>query len=155
MTPAIDIATANGIGYTVHEYQHDPGAKSYGEEAALKLGVAADQVFKTLVVETHAGELVVGVLPVSSQLNLKAIASAVSTKKVVLADKKKVQRVTGYMLGGVSPLGQKKHLTTVIDETAQCFDTIYISAGQRGLEIELNPGDLQRLTQAKYANISA
>lgn len=155
MTPAIDIAKQQNIAYTIHEYQHDPKTSSFGEEASVKLGVAAEQVFKTLVTETPDGELIVGVLPVSSQLNLKRFARAVSVKKIHLANKEKVQRATGYVTGGVSPIGQKKLLRTVIDSSAQGFSTIYVSAGRRGLEIELSPSDLGRLCMASYADIRA
>ncbi|GGY60589.1 Cys-tRNA(Pro) deacylase [Marinobacter zhanjiangensis] len=155
MTPAIDLARQVGITHQVHEYDHDPKSDSYGTEAAEKLGVDPDQVFKTLVVETDAGELVVAIVPVSNSLNLKRVAKAAKAKKVVMADKQKVQRTTGYVLGGVSPLGQKKALKTVIDESAQTFDTIHVSAGRRGLEIELAPADLASLTRASFATIRA
>lgn len=153
MTPAILLARKQGIPHHIHEYGHDPASESYGTEAAEKLGLAPASVFKTLVVELDTGELVVGIVPVSQMLSMKLIARAVSGKKAVMANKQKVQRSTGYVLGGVSPLGQKKPLKTVIDDSAQLFDTIFVSAGRRGLEIELSPGDLAILTGAVFADI--
>lgn len=153
MTPAIELVRKAGIAHQLHEYDHDPKSESYGTEAAEKLGLDPDRVFKTLVVETDAGELVVAIVPVSTSLNLKRVAKAAGAKKVAMADKQKVQRTTGYVLGGVSPLGQKKALKTVIDESAQAFDTIHVSAGRRGLEIELAPADLASLTRASFATI--
>lgn len=154
MTPAIDLARKAGISYQVHEYGHDPKSESYGTEAAEKLGLDPDRVFKTLVVETDAGELVVAIVPVSTSLNLKRVAKAVKAKKAAMADKQKVQRTTGYVLGGVSPLGQKKALTTVIDQSAQTRDAVFVSAGRRGLEIELAPQDLAMLTSAIFSDIA-
>lgn len=153
MTPAINLAANAKIAYRVHEYEHDPASASYGTEAAEKLGVPEDRVFKTLVVDLGNHALAVGIVPVSSLLSLKSIAKALGTKKAVMADKAEVARVTGYVLGGVSPLGQKKRLKTVIDASAQTFPTVYVSAGRRGLEIELSPRDLQSLTGAVFAEI--
>ena len=153
MTPAINTAKQNKVIYKVHEYQHDATAESYGDEAAQKLGIATDRVFKTLVVSIDRKALVVAVLPVSAMLSMKLIAKACNAKKATMADKADVERATGYVLGGVSPLGQKKRLKTFIDASAQQFPTIYVSAGKRGLEIELSPQDLQKLTQAKMADI--
>lgn len=155
MTPAVDLVRKEGIAHTLHEYAHDPKSESYGTEAAEKLGLDPDQVFKTLVAETDTGELVVAIVPVSGSLNLKQLAKAARAKKAAMADKQKVQRTTGYVLGGVSPLGQKKALRTVIDESAQAFDSIHVSAGRRGLEIELAPADLTDLTRASFAPIKA
>jgi Cys-tRNA(Pro)/Cys-tRNA(Cys) deacylase len=153
MTPAIDLARKAGITHQVNEYGHDPKSDSYGTEAAEKLGLDPERVFKTLVVETDAGELVVAIVPVSTTVNLKRVAKAVKAKKAAMADRQKVQRTTGYVLGGVSPLGQKKALTTVIDDSALAFDTIHVSAGRRGLEIELAATDLATLTGASFAPI--
>jgi Cys-tRNA(Pro)/Cys-tRNA(Cys) deacylase len=136
------------------EYSHDPAAASYGLEAAEKLGVAAEQVFKTLVAEVDGKNLVVAVLPVSHQLSLKKLARAASAKKAVMADPARVERTTGYVLGGVSPLGQKKRLATYIDASAEVLQQVYVSAGKRGLEISLTPQDLQRLTQAAFADLT-
>ena len=153
MTPCINIARKNKIAHTVHEYTHDPETESYGSEAAEKLGVANTQVFKTLVVSLDTSELVVAVIPVAAMLSLKHIAKTVGAKKAFMANKTDVERTTGYVLGGVSPIGQKKRLKTVVDISANHFSTIYISAGRRGLEIELNPADLAKLTNAVFAEI--
>jgi len=153
MTPCINIARKNKIAHTVHEYTHDPETESYGSEAAEKLGVANTQVFKTLVVTLDTSELVVAVIPVAAMLSLKHIAKTVGAKKAFMANKTDVERTTGYVLGGVSPIGQKKRLKTVVDISANHFSTIYISAGRRGLEIELNPADLAKLTNAVFAEI--
>ena len=155
MTPAIDLANKYKVAFTVHQYQHDPNAESYGDEAAARLGFHANRVFKTLVVELNTGELAVGIVPVSGSLNLKALAAAAKAKKAVMADSLKVQRTTGYVLGGVSPIGQRKKLATVIDGSANDFNTILVSAGKRGLEIELSAHDLAILTAATFAEISA
>ncbi|WP_372972356.1 Cys-tRNA(Pro) deacylase [Marinobacter sp.] len=155
MTPAVDLVRKEGIAHTLHEYPHDPRSESYGTEAAEKLGLDPDQVFKTLVAETDTGELVVAIVPVSGSLNLKQLAKAAKARKAAMADKQKVQRTTGYVLGGVSPLGQKKALKTIIDDSAQAFDTVHVSAGRRGLEIELAPADLANLTRASFASIKA
>lgn len=153
MTPGITSARKAGIAFQIHEYAHDPAAKSYGIEASEKLGVPADQVFKTLVVSLDDKELAVGVVPVSSMLNMKAIAKATGAKKAAMANAADVARSTGYVLGGVSPLGQKKRLKTVIDNSATQLHTMYVSAGRRGLEIELAPADLARATNATFAEI--
>ena len=151
MTPAINAAKQARVNYTIHEYEHDPAAESYGEEAAEKIGANPAQVFKTLVVSLDGKDLAVGVVPVTAMLGLKQIAKAAGAKKALMADKQLVQRTTGYVLGGVSPLGQKKPLKTFIDQSAEDFETIFVSAGKRGLEIELAPADLARLTQARFA----
>ena len=150
MTPAIEIARKRKIPHQVHEYVHDPAHLSYGQEAAEKLGIDQSRVFKTLVAKLDDRQLVVAVVPVSSQLSMKQLAKSASAKKAVMADKGEVQRVTGYVLGGVSPLGQKKRLPTFIDSSAQRFGSIFVSAGRRGLEIELNPQDLQLLLAAEF-----
>ncbi|WP_144821034.1 Cys-tRNA(Pro) deacylase [Marinobacter piscensis] len=151
MTPGIDAARKAGISHTIHEYEHDSASAGYGDEAAEKLGIDPARVFKTLVVLVDGKNLVVGLVPVTSMLSMKLIAKAAGGKKAVMADPQDVQRRTGYVLGGVSPLGQKTRLKTVIDASAQALDTIYISAGRRGLEIELAPDDLAHLTGAKLA----
>ena len=154
MTPGIDIARKAGIEHTVHEYAHDPSSESYGLEAAEKLGVEKLRVFKTLVVSLDGRALAVGVVPVSAMLGMKRIARAAGAKKASMAAPTEVERVTGYVLGGVSPLGQKKRLRTFIDASAAAFQTIYVSAGRRGLEIELSPHDLKALTGASFAEIA-
>jgi len=154
MTPAINMARKAGVEYRIHEYTHDPDCDSYGEEAAEKLGVSPQQVFKTLVVSLDGKNLAVGIVPVISKLSLKQIARAAGAKKAAMADPAEVERATGYVLGGVSPLGQKKRLKTVIDSSAQAHARIHVSAGRRGLEIELAPGDLARLTGAVFAPLA-
>ncbi|WP_027721876.1 Cys-tRNA(Pro) deacylase [Maridesulfovibrio zosterae] len=149
MTPAINIAKKKKILFTVHEYEHDPAAESYGVEAAEKLGVDPDRVFKTLVVANDKN-LIVAVVPVMKRLDLKLLAKAVGVKKVGMADVKIVERTTGYVVGGVSPLGQKKLLPTYIDSSAEGCETIFVSAGRRGVDIELSPDDLVKLLKASY-----
>lgn len=155
MTPAIKQLQKHKIAHVLHSYDHDPSAASYGLEAASKLGISPEKVFKTLVVKINDGQFVVGVVPVSGQLNLKAIASAVGGKKAVMADKSIVQSMTGYVIGGVSPLGQKKRLKTVIDNSAFSHSTVLISAGKRGLDVELSPLELQAQCKALSANIAS
>ncbi|SDN69321.1 Cys-tRNA(Pro) deacylase [Vreelandella arcis] len=154
MTPAINSAKRAGIVYHIHEYSHDAAADSYGLEAAEKLGVAAAQVFKTLVVKLDGQQLAVGMVPVDKQLGLKQIAKAAGAKKAAMAVPAEVERATGYVLGGVSPLGQKKRLPGFLDASAESFATLYVSAGRRGLEIELSPKDLLVLSQAQLAPIA-
>jgi Cys-tRNA(Pro)/Cys-tRNA(Cys) deacylase len=153
MTPAINAVKQARISHTIYKYDHDPAADSYGLEASEKLGLSPARVFKTLVVSIDAGELVVAVLPVSAMLSMKLVAHAVGGKKAAMADKDKVQRSSGYVLGGVSPLGQKRPLRTLIDSSARQFETLFISAGRRGLEIELAPGDLASLTNGQFADL--
>ncbi|PKG93369.1 Cys-tRNA(Pro) deacylase [Paraglaciecola sp. MB-3u-78] len=154
MTPAINCAKKAKIEYTLHQYDHDSSNASYGPEAAEKLGVLPERVFKTLVVKLDATQLVVAILPVNSMLSMKNVVKACGGRKAEMADKVEVQRSSGYVLGGVSPLGQKKSLKTVIDQSAQQYPTIYVSGGRRGLEIELNALDLQTLTLATFAPLS-
>ncbi|WP_420600369.1 Cys-tRNA(Pro) deacylase [Neptuniibacter sp.] len=155
MTPAINAAKKAKVNYNVHEYTHDPKAESYGEEAAEAIGVAAERVFKTLLVAINGDnkKLAVGVVPVSGQLDLKAMATALKAKKLTMANPQDAERATGYVVGGISPLGQKKRLPMVLDNSAECFETIYMSAGRRGLEIEMSAADLQTLTGAVMASI--
>jgi len=154
MTPAITAAKRAKVEFKVHEYKHDPSSESYGNEAAEKLGILPDRVYKTLVVSLDGRELAVGIVPVSCMLNLKAIAKAAGAKKAAMADKADVQRATGYVLGGVSPLGQKKRLRTFIDASAENHETMFVSAGRRGLEIELRPEDLRGLTNGAFVPVS-
>jgi Cys-tRNA(Pro)/Cys-tRNA(Cys) deacylase len=157
-TPATTALNAAGVAFTVHEYDHDPAAASYGEEAAAVLGIPAERVFKTLLadVDTPSGTstLVVAVVPVSGQLDLKALARAVGGRKAVMADPRAAERATGYVVGGISPLGQRKAHPTVVDVSALDLPTINVSAGRRGLEVELAPADLVRLTGATTAPIA-
>ncbi|CAL9315545.1 Cys-tRNA(Pro) deacylase [Streptomyces sp. SudanB182_2057] len=151
-TPATVALTAAGVDFTVHAYDHDPSHPSYGEEAAEAMGVSPDRVFKTLVAEVD-GSLVVGVVPVAGSLDLKALAAAVGGKRAAMADPALAERTTGYVRGGISPLGQRKKLPTVLDASAGAQPTICVSAGRRGLEVELSPKDLTDLTDAVLAPI--
>lgn len=149
-TPATVALAQAEVDFTVHTYDHDPAAPSYGTEAADAMGVAPQRVFKTLLAEVD-GKLTVAVVPVSGQLDLKALAAAVGGKRAAMADPAAAERTTGYVLGGISPLGQRKKLPTVIDESALEYETVFCSGGRRGLEIELAPADLVRLTSASTA----
>ncbi|HZX39810.1 MAG TPA: Cys-tRNA(Pro) deacylase [Streptomyces sp.] len=151
-TPATVALTAAGTDFTVHAYDHDPASPSYGEEAAQALGVCPDRVFKTLVADVD-GELTVAIVPVAGQLDLKALAAAVGAKRATMADPAAAERTTGYVRGGISPLGQRKPLRTVLDASASQHPTICVSAGRRGLEVELSPSDLAALTSAVLAPI--
>ena len=153
MTPALDLLKKVCAQHQVHSYEHDPKAPSYGLEAAEKLGLEPVRVFKTLLASSEKGELLVAVVPVVGSLDLKALAHAAGVKKTEMADPAAAQRATGYLLGGISPLGQKKRLRTFIDSSAQDLTTLYVSAGRRGLEVELAPGVLAAQTQATFANI--
>ena len=147
-TPAIVAAERAGIPFEVHEYEHDPRATSYGLEAVEKLGVDPDRVFKTLVADVD-GTLTVAIVPVEAQLDLRALG-----KRTRMADVRAAERATGYVAGGISPLGQRRALPTIVDESALAFDTIHVSAGRRGLEIELSAADLVRLTGARVQRIA-
>jgi Cys-tRNA(Pro)/Cys-tRNA(Cys) deacylase len=152
-TPALDVAESAGITYSVHAYEHDPSHESFGIEAAEKLGIDPLRVFKTLIVANDK-ELCVGVVPAALHLDLKAMASALNVKSVVMADVALAERTTGYVAGGISALGQKKKLRTVLDDSMNNFNTVHVSAGRRGLEIELAPSDLAQLTDATFAPIA-
>ena len=141
-----------GIAFTVHEYAHDPRASSYGREASEALGVAADRVFKTLIASVD-GDLVAGVVPVEGQADLKALAAAVGGKRGAMAEVAAAERATGYVAGGISPVGQRRQLPVVLDASAMTFSTVFCSGGRRGLEIELAPADLVRATNATVASI--
>ena len=154
MTPAVTAAKRARIEFRLLEYRHDPGAASYGLEAADALGLDPASVFKTLLAESDGGVLVVALVPVACTLDLKALASAIGAKRAAMADPAAAERATGYVVGGISPLGQKKRLPTVIDESALALDTMHVSAGRRGLEIALAPADLVRLCDATTAPIA-
>ena len=149
MTPAVVAARRAGIRFELHEYDHDPAAVSYGLEAAAKLGVPAERIFKTLVASVD-GTLTVAVVPVEAQLDLRSLG-----KRAVLADVAAAERATGYVVGGISPLGQRKRLPLLLDESALAHETIHVSAGRRGLEIELAPADLLALTGGRAAPIAS
>lgn len=153
MTPALDLLKKARAEHRVHSYEHDPKSASYGLEAAEKLGIDPVQVFKTLLASSEKGELLVAVVPVVGTLDLKALAHAAGVKKCEMADPAAAQRATGYLVGGISPLGQKKCLRTFIDQSAQQFATIHVSAGRRGLEVELAAAVLAEHTQGKFAEI--
>ena len=148
-TPAITAAERAGIAFTVHEYEHDPRAASFGLEAVEKLGLDPARVFKTLVADVD-GELTVAVVPVEAQLALGTLG-----KRARMADTKTAERATGYVTGGISPLGQRRRLPTIIDESALAFETIHVSAGRRGLELELAPSDLLALTGGRIAAVAS
>jgi len=152
-TPATVALSKAGIPFELHRYDHDPSASSYGEEAAALLGLDSQRVFKTLFASVD-GRLVVGVVPVSGQLDLKALASAVGGKKAMMARPEDAERATGYVVGGISPVGQKKAHPTVVDDSALGYDTVFVSGGRRGLDLELAPADLVRVTGATVAPIS-
>jgi len=152
-TQATVALTKAKVEFSTHVYDHDPAAKSFGLEAAEALGLAPEQVFKTLLVEVD-GKLTVGVVPVDRQLDLKAIAAAAGGKKAVMADPAAAERTTGYVVGGISPIGQKRALPTVVDSTVTEHTTVYVSGGRRGLDIGLSPTDLITVTKARTAAIA-
>jgi Cys-tRNA(Pro)/Cys-tRNA(Cys) deacylase len=154
VTPAINELDAAGIAYTLHEYERGEDLHHYGNEAAAKLGLDPDQVFKTLLV-TADGEHAVAIVPVSTKVALKQVARALGAKRAEMCDPTVAERVTGYVRGGISPFGQKKQLRTVIDEMATAFDTVYVSGGKRGLDIGVAPSDLIELLEATVADIAA
>lgn len=153
MTPAIALLKKQKIVHQVVTYEHDPQTESYGVEAVEKLGVPAEKVFKTLLVTTDKKELFVGIVPVLQHLDLKEIAHAAGVKKVEMAKPDIAQRTTGYLVGGISPLGQKKRLKTFIDDSAKSLDVMYVSGGRRGLDVALAPADLANLLDAGFAPI--
>lgn len=155
-TPATEALTAAGIAFTLHPYSHHDDSRDYGAEAARELGVDELQIFKTLVVEVAGARppLAVGIVPVAAQLDLKAFATAVGAKRATMAKPADAARSSGYVVGGISPIAQKVALPTVLDETAQLFDTIFVSAGRRGLQVELEPADLLAITAAAWGDIA-
>jgi Cys-tRNA(Pro)/Cys-tRNA(Cys) deacylase len=151
-TPAVEFLVRSGIAHRLYEYVHDPAA-SYGREAAEAIATEPDRVFKTLVTAV-AGDLVVAVIPVTAELDLKATAHALGVKKVTMAEPAVAERSTGYVVGGMSPFGQKRRLSTIVDESASGWPTVFVSGGRRGLELELAPADLVSLTGASLAPIA-
>lgn len=154
MTPACRVLDAIGVEYTLHPYEHDPNVSSFGEEAADVLGVEHDRVLKTLMAQLDDGELVVAVVPVSGMLDLKALAAAMGSKKASMAAVSVAERSSGYVAGGISPFGQRTSRRTVIDEIAFASDSIFVSGGRRGLDLELSPHDLVETLGALVAPIS-
>lgn len=154
MTPAIKALERARVAFEICQYTHDDSSASYGEEAARVLGLSPAQVFKTLLAKLDDGRLAVAIVPVSGQLDLKALARAAGARKATMANPDEAQRATGYVLGGISPLGQKKRLATFIDTSAEAQDAIHVSAGRRGLEVSLSPADLASLLNARFAALS-
>ena len=153
-TPATALLAREGIVFTLHPYEHDPRAQTYGEEAAAALGVEPARIFKTLIA-TVDGTLACAVVPVAGRLDLKGFAAAIGGKRAELAEPAAAARATGYVVGGISPIGQKARLQVVVDESATGFETVYVSAGKRGLQVELRPADLVQVTDARLAPITA
>jgi len=151
-TPATVALARAGVRFTEHPYDHDASGSSYGTQAAVALGLPPDQVFKTLIVSVD-GRLTVGVVPVSGHLDLKAVAAAVGGKRAAMADPVDAERATGYVVGGISPVGQRRLHPTVLDRSALSFETVYVSGGRRGLDVGLSPGDLARVTRAVVAAV--
>ena len=158
VTPAIRLLEGEGVPFGVHEYERGEELRGFGREAAEALGLPFDQVFKTLLVDVDGGDrgtdTVCVVVPVSDQVSMKAVASAVGAKRASMCPPADAERLTGYVVGGISPLGQRTQLTTVCDETVELFDEIYVSGGRRGLDVSLPPGELVRLLGARIAAIS-
>ncbi len=153
MTPAINLLKYKKISHKIHQYQHDESNNSYGLEAAQKMRVSAHIIYKTLVISLADNTMAVAILPVEKTLNMKKVAKSFKSKKAKMANVDDVLRSTGYILGGVSPLGQKKPLQTILDQSAKSLTVIYVSAGKRGLEIEISPADLAQLTRATFSDI--
>jgi Cys-tRNA(Pro)/Cys-tRNA(Cys) deacylase len=153
-TPATVALTRAGIAFTGHSYQHDPRSTSYGLEAAEALGLPPEQVFKTLLATVDGKATVVGIVPVTGSLDLKALAAASGGRRAEMADPSSAQRLTGYVLGGISPVGQRRALPTFVDESAGAFATIYVSGGRRGFDIGLSPADLLAITGGSYAPLA-
>ncbi|WP_304526367.1 Cys-tRNA(Pro) deacylase [Halomonas sp. I5-271120] len=154
MTPAVRALEAAIIDFQLTEYAHDPRAEAFGEEAAKALGLASQTVFKTLLAKLDDGRLVVALVPVSARLDLKALARAAGARKATLAEPALAERTTGYVIGGISPLGQKKRLPTFLDDSAMALSTLHVSGGRRGLEIGLAPDDLVALTGARPVTLA-
>ena len=154
MTPAINELKKNKIDFSIHKYKHDPKIDNYGLEAAEKLNIDANRVYKTLLAQLNTKELVVAIIPVNKSLNLKSLASYFEAKSASMADKDEAQKVTGYLLGGISAFGQKKRLRTIVDATSKEFETIYISGGKRGLDLQIKPSDIIKVLNSNYCEVS-
>jgi Cys-tRNA(Pro)/Cys-tRNA(Cys) deacylase len=154
MTPAIQTLKKAGVPFELREYPHDPRAESYGLEAAAALGVPPEQVFKTLIAKLDTRELVVAIVPVHKSLDLKALAAAANAKRADLADVAEAEKTTGYVKGGISPFGQRKKLRTLVDASAEALEHMFVSAGRRGMDLKVCPGDLLRLCSATAAAIA-
>lgn len=156
MTPAVKLLEKNKIRFVVREYQVADNAKNYGEAAAMALEQDTAQVYKTLVsiIDGNQRKPVISLVAVADQLDLKKLAAQMSGRKAVMAEPALAQRVTGYLVGGISPLGQRQLLPTLIDKSAKSFNTIFVSGGRRGLQLELNPEDLVELLEAQYGDIA-
>lgn len=153
MTPAVQLLAERKISFRLCEYDHDPANSNFGLEAANELGLDPDQVFKTLIV-VAGGDEMCAIVPVSGQLSLKAFANAVGVKRVEMCPPERAQRATGYLVGGISPIGQRRSLVTVIDETAQLYDEVFVSGGRRGLDVAVGPDDLMVVTGGMFADIA-
>ncbi|MGR2738344.1 Cys-tRNA(Pro) deacylase [Billgrantia sp. Q4P2] len=154
MTPAVKALERDGAAFELLSYEHDPRAPAYGEEAASALGLDPNTVFKTLIARLDDGRLAVGIVPVTGQLDLKALAKAAGARRASMAEAAEAERATGYVLGGISPLGQKRRLPTFLDDSAKALGRLHVSGGRRGLEIALAPADLIRLCQARLAPLA-
>ena len=154
MTPAVLALEASGLDFRIVEYDHDPAAESYGDEAAEATGAEPSQIFKTLLAELPDGEIVVGVVPVVSLLDLKAIARAAGAKKATMADPTVAERRTGYVVGGISPFGQRQRHRTFVDESAELYDEVYVSGGRRGLEVVVAPSTFPTVLDAEFADLT-
>lgn len=154
MTPAINLLKKLKCEVKIHKYEHDTNCKDYGNEAVTKLNLNPNQVFKTLIIELTPKEFIVCILPVSKKLSLKDVAQNFGVKKATMANKDEAQKISGYLLGGVSPFGQKRVLRTLLDESANSFNTIFVSGGQRGLDIEIKPKDVEAILKAKVCKIT-
>lgn len=154
MTPAVHALEAAGASFRIVEYPHDPATDDYGQEAADATGVDGSQIFKTLLAELPDGELVVGVLPVVCRLDLKALARAAGAKKATMTDPATAERRTGYVVGGISPFGQRQSHRTYVDESAELYDEVYVSGGRRGLEVVVSPGTLTEVLGAVFADLT-
>ncbi len=154
MTPAINFLKKNKCEFKIHKYKHDPKVTNYGLEASEKLNLDANLVYKTLLAQVNQNEFVVAIIPVNKSLNLKALATHFNSKNAKMADKDEAQKVSGYLLGGISAFGQKRRLKTVLDFSAKSYESIYISAGKRGLDLQINPNNIIELLDSSYNNIS-